>query len=281
MARPPGRNDRKSSSLSVSLAIVLAGAPIFGACSRLSSRLQASTEQALRVCTCLHRTVPHLSSNDYITNCYTRRPVKNRDAGPVAGVPFIGGGGSRQLGPDDNDPVSATQIPEASNHAIPLPPHNSSTTFPFFHHSTQMLLTTNFTPLKFPYSPPLSVLSSPLTECQYSPQSESDDFCSACRGAGEFVCCENCPRVFHLLCCDPPRTEVPDGAFYCYECNAKLLVSDEGASESYPSLGPLFKTLERINPRAFALPVEVQNVFEGVSSRPDGSYFEEVKKFPL
>ncbi|KAI4688405.1 hypothetical protein J4E81_008001 [Alternaria sp. BMP 2799] len=147
-----------------------------------------------------------------------RSPVKNRDAGPIAGVAFTGGGGSRQLGPDDNDPNS--------------------------------------------------------------PQSESDDFCSACRGAGEFVCCENCPRVFHLLCCDPPRTEVPDGAFYCYECNTKFAASDD-AAESYPSLGPLFSKLERTNPRAFALPSDIQNNFEGVSARPDGSYFEEVKKFPL
>jgi hypothetical protein len=44
----------------------------------------------------------------------------------------VNGGGSRQLGPDDNDPVSATHFPEASNHAIPLPPHNPSTTFTFF-----------------------------------------------------------------------------------------------------------------------------------------------------
>ncbi|KAI8938260.1 hypothetical protein NX059_005919 [Plenodomus lindquistii] len=148
-----------------------------------------------------------------------RSPVKNREQGPVAGVPFTSGGGSRQLGPDDNDPNS--------------------------------------------------------------PQSESDDFCAACRGAGEFVCCENCPRVFHLLCCDPPRTQVPDGAFYCYECNAKLPASDESAAESYPSLGPLFKSLDRINPRAFALPSDVQTWFEGVTARADGSYFEENKKFPL
>ncbi|RAR03239.1 zinc finger phd-type protein [Stemphylium lycopersici] len=92
-----------------------------------------------------------------------RSPVKNRDAGPIAGVAFNGGGGSRQLGPDDNDP---------------------------------------------------------------------------------FV--------------------VPDDS-----------------AEAYPGLGPLFNKLERTNPRAFALPHDIQNNFEGVSARPDGSYSEEVKKFPL
>jgi hypothetical protein len=142
-----------------------------------------------------------------------------------------------------------------------------------------MLLTTSFTPVKLPISPPLSVLSSPLTECQNSPTSESDDLCSACKGAGEFVCCETCPRVFHLLCCDPPRAEVPEGAFFCYECRPKG--SPAESAESYLSLGPLYKSLERTNPRAFALPHEIQNLFDGVSARADGSFAEEVKKFPL
>jgi hypothetical protein len=150
---------------------------------------------------------------------------------------------------------------------------------PFFPSPSQMLLTTNFTPFKLPISPPLSVLSSPLTECQNSPQSESDDLCSACKGAGEFVCCESCPRVFHLLCCDPPSVEVPEGSFFCHECRPKG--SPNESAESYSSLGPLLKTLERTNPRAFALPQELQTCYEGVSARADGSYFEEVKKFPL
>jgi hypothetical protein len=144
-----------------------------------------------------------------------------------------------------------------------------------------MILTTKLPPLNLPISPPLSVLSSPLTECQNSPGSESDDFCSGCRGTGEFVCCEGCPRVFHLLCCDPPRVDVPEGSFFCYECTAKSTAPEDSAAESYPSLGPLFKALERINPRAFALPRDTQNAFEGVSARADGSYSEELKKITL
>ncbi|KAL5120960.1 hypothetical protein ACEQ8H_001148 [Pleosporales sp. CAS-2024a] len=145
-----------------------------------------------------------------------RSPVKNRD-GPIAGVAYVNGGASKQLGPDDNDPNSLS--------------------------------------------------------------SESDDFCSACKGAGEFVCCETCPRVFHLLCCDPPRAEVPDDAFFCYECRPKGTA--EESADSLVSLGPLLKSLDRINPRAFALPSEIQTEFEGISAKADGSYFEEVKKFPL
>jgi hypothetical protein len=143
-----------------------------------------------------------------------------------------------------------------------------------------MRRTTNVTPLQFLYLPPLSVPSSPLTKCQNSPQSESDDFCSSCRGAGKLVCCEDCPRVFHLVCCDPPRTQVPDGDFFCCECIAKSAAPNDSA-DSYPSLGPLFSRLNRTNTRAFALPSDIQNIFEEVSAHPDGSYSEEVKKFPL
>ncbi|KAF1979958.1 hypothetical protein BU23DRAFT_445408 [Bimuria novae-zelandiae CBS 107.79] len=145
-----------------------------------------------------------------------KSPVKNRD-GPIAGIPHTGGGGSRQSGPDDNDPDS--------------------------------------------------------------PPSESDDLCSACRGAGEFVCCETCPRVFHFLCCDPPRLDAPSGEFYCHVCEAKKKSAEDFAVET--PLAPLFQSLESINSRAFALPTDIQTHFENVAARPDGSYYEDVKKFPL
>lgn len=38
---------------------------------------------------------------------------------------------------------------------------------------------------------------------------------------------------------------------------------------------PLFETLDKTNPHAFALPQDVQNYFEDVTARGDGSYCEE------
>lgn len=75
--------------------------------------------------------------------------------------------------------------------------------------------------------------------------------------------------------------EAPTGHFSCYECSSKLRPSDDAVSDSYPALGPLFKSLEAINTRAFSLPTPIQNHFEDVSARFDGSYLEETKKFPL
>jgi hypothetical protein len=126
------------------------------------------------------------------------------------------------------------------------------------------------------------VFSCKLTDSQASPPSESDDFCSACKGAGEFVCCDTCPRVYHFLCCDPPRLEPPLGSFFCYECSEKAPpAADAPAADSFTLFGPLIKKLDVTNPRAFALPLDIQDYFEGVSARDDGSYSEEVKKFPL
>ncbi|KAF2747065.1 hypothetical protein M011DRAFT_403120, partial [Sporormia fimetaria CBS 119925] len=114
-----------------------------------------------------------------------------------------------------------------------------------------------------------------------SPPSESDDFCSACKGAGEFVCCDHCSRVYHFLCCDPPRKEPPDGSFACHECCAKYGLIEDPLPSSFKVFGPLLRSLEVTNTRSFALPTAVQNYFEGVSARPDGSYGEEIKRFPL
>ncbi|KAJ4383349.1 hypothetical protein N0V86_001396 [Didymella sp. IMI 355093] len=186
-----------------------------------------------------------------------RSPVKNRDGQPCHSF-------SRNILPRHS---SFTNTTINNIHPILIP-------------QLQMGFDKKLALPKYPPSPPLSVLSSPLTERQNSPASESEDFCSACKGQGEFLCCEGCPRVFHLLCCDPPRVEVPDGSFYCHEC-AGSSPRDEAATERFVDLGPLFSELGKTNPRAFTLPKEIQDNFEGVTTRGDGSYFEEVKKFPL
>jgi hypothetical protein len=75
--------------------------------------------------------------------------------------------------------------------------------------------------------------------------------------------------------------QAPTGHFSCYECSAKLKPAEETAVDTYAPFGPLFKSLESVNTRAFALPSDIQNHFEHVAARPDGSYLEESKKFPL
>lgn len=46
--------------------------------------------------------------------------------------------------------------------------------------------------------------------------------CWACgeeEGHANMVLCDTCGRPYHLQCCHPPRTVVPDGEWHCHECD--------------------------------------------------------------
>ncbi|CAI5710468.1 unnamed protein product [Hyaloperonospora brassicae] len=44
------------------------------------------------------------------------------------------------------------------------------------------------------------------------------DYCEVCEGAGDLVCCDKCPRSFHLKCLDMTETDLPEGDWQCSEC---------------------------------------------------------------
>uniref|UniRef100_A0A3B5AFE7 Autoimmune regulator n=1 Tax=Stegastes partitus TaxID=144197 RepID=A0A3B5AFE7_9TELE len=46
----------------------------------------------------------------------------------------------------------------------------------------------------------------------------NDDECAACKDGGELICCDGCPRAFHLACLDPPLTSIPNGPWQCDWC---------------------------------------------------------------
>nr|XP_045359946.1 autoimmune regulator [Camelus bactrianus] len=47
---------------------------------------------------------------------------------------------------------------------------------------------------------------------------KNEDECAACRDGGELICCDGCPRAFHLACLSQLLREVPSGTWRCSSC---------------------------------------------------------------
>ena len=53
---------------------------------------------------------------------------------------------------------------------------------------------------------------------------QNDNACWECHREGQFICCEMCPRVFHLKCAGI-ETE-PEEDWACSECHAIMLAEN-------------------------------------------------------
>ncbi|NXA63028.1 AIRE regulator, partial [Mohoua ochrocephala] len=58
----------------------------------------------------------------------------------------------------------------------------------------------------------------PLPSLPAALQAENEDECAACGDGGELICCDGCPRAFHLACLVPPLPHVPSGTWRCGSC---------------------------------------------------------------
>ncbi|KAL2874124.1 hypothetical protein SGCOL_010712 [Colletotrichum sp. CLE4] len=101
-------------------------------------------------------------------------------------------------------------------------------------------------------------------------QDENDDYCSACSGVGELVCCENCSRSFHFECVDLGLGDTLPEEWFCNVCFSSRYPTR--VPEHKGPFGGLMNTLEKTNPRAYKLPQGVRVYFEGVKVGPEGEY---------
>ncbi|KAM8894540.1 tripartite motif-containing protein 66 isoform 2-T5 [Spinachia spinachia] len=53
---------------------------------------------------------------------------------------------------------------------------------------------------------------------QDCPEMESEDFCAVCLIGGDLLCCDRCPKVFHLSCHIPSLLSFPLGDWLCSLC---------------------------------------------------------------
>lgn len=103
-------------------------------------------------------------------------------------------------------------------------------------------------------------------------QDDNEDFCSSCGGNGDLVCCDGCPRSFHLKCVDPPLQEghLPD-TWFCNVCIAK---QGPPIKDGPGPFGKLQTLVQKKNSSAFSLPLYIREYFEDVRTGPEGEYEE-------
>ncbi|XP_055084576.1 autoimmune regulator [Periophthalmus magnuspinnatus] len=64
-------------------------------------------------------------------------------------------------------------------------------------------------------------------ECFSSLGHRNDDECAVCKDGGELICCDGCPRAFHLTCLNPPLTSIPRDTWQCDVCCGKIMKEEE------------------------------------------------------
>ncbi|KAL7422414.1 hypothetical protein Q5752_003060 [Cryptotrichosporon argae] len=113
----------------------------------------------------------------------------------------------------------------------------------------------------------------------------NQDFCSACRGIGRFLCCDGCPRSFHFMCLEPPLRvdELPDEeTWYCRKCRVEREDGGrrgrrrerDGDNPIGTVFGMLEERVETENPTQFKLPQEIRQFFTGVATGAKGEYVD-------
>ncbi|XP_054609297.1 transcription intermediary factor 1-alpha isoform X2 [Dunckerocampus dactyliophorus] len=59
----------------------------------------------------------------------------------------------------------------------------------------------------------------PESEKDSQPEDDpNEDWCAVCQNGGELLCCDKCPKVFHLACHIPALNESPSGEWFCSFC---------------------------------------------------------------
>ncbi|KAG6436134.1 hypothetical protein SASPL_101018 [Salvia splendens] len=98
----------------------------------------------------------------------------------------------------------------------------------------------------------LHQLSLELSRSRKSSTEENDDLCSICEDGGDLLCCENCPRAFHIECVD--LLNIPQGIWYCNYCQnmfekEKFAENDANAIAAgrVPGVDPLEDITRRVD----------------------------------
>ncbi|XP_035012346.2 transcription intermediary factor 1-alpha isoform X1 [Hippoglossus stenolepis] len=65
-------------------------------------------------------------------------------------------------------------------------------------------------------------------------EDSNDVSCAVCQRGGELLCCDKCPKVFHLACHVPSLLQSPSGGWFCSFCRDLLVPEMEYDCDSKP-----------------------------------------------
>lgn len=91
------------------------------------------------------------------------------------------------------------------------------------------------------------------------------------------ICCDGCPRSFHLCCLEPPLEEldIGKGDWYCVKCSAERGDPYQNVSEATAGLlTDLVNQAPSQLPSVFLLPEDIRTYFRDVGTTTEGTYID-------
>ncbi|RVE56416.1 hypothetical protein OJAV_G00221030 [Oryzias javanicus] len=126
----------------------------------------------------------------------------------------------------------------------------------------------------------------PVSEKKAEPEEDpNEDWCAVCQNGGELLCCDKCPKVFHLSCHIPSLNESPSGEWFCsfcrdlhnpemeYDCNRR----NSPASETFTAVER--RKCERLLLRLFCN--DLSTDFQQPAAPSETRRYKELVKTPM
>jgi len=66
--------------------------------------------------------------------------------------------------------------------------------------------------------PAVTAPGSESNQGEWQKEDPNEDWCAVCMDGGELVCCDNCPKVFHINCHIPRLASIPEDPWQCLLC---------------------------------------------------------------
>ncbi|XP_041833831.1 transcription intermediary factor 1-alpha isoform X2 [Melanotaenia boesemani] len=128
--------------------------------------------------------------------------------------------------------------------------------------------------------------SQPESEKRVAPEEDpNEDWCAVCQNGGELLCCDKCPKVFHLACHIPTLNESPSGEWFCSFCRDLISPEmdydrdrkDSPVSETFPPVDR--RRCERLLLRLFCN--DFSTDFQQPASPSETRRYKELIKTPM